>query len=93
MDVLYDPHLLDRLRERQIPLDWPRDIIEHADERYRDGVTRVCVALAKRWYKGEEREMAVSYVEEGADYRAITIHPLQRHQKQNRLRIGRWIKL
>lgn len=38
--------------------------------------------------KGEERELAASYVEEGADYRAITIHPLQRHQKQNRLKTG-----
>jgi hypothetical protein len=93
MAVVYDPHLEERLRERHIPETWPREIIETATERYRDTVTGVYVAIGKRWYKGKEREMAVSYVEQGTDRKAITIHPIQANQKQNRIAKGRWVKV
>lgn len=93
MVVVYDPHLQERLRERCIPEAWPREIIETSTERYRDTTTGVYVALGKRWYKGKEREMVVSYVEQGADCKAITIHPIQASQKRNRIEKGRWVKV
>jgi hypothetical protein len=37
--------------------------------------------------------MAVSYVEQGTDRKAITIHPIQANQKQNRIAKGRWVKV
>jgi hypothetical protein len=55
--------------------------------------TRVYVSIGERWYKGKEREMVVSYVEEGSDYKAITIHPLEGNQKRNRINAGRWIRI
>ena len=92
MAVVYDPHLRERLRERHIPEAWPREVIENSTERYRDDATGVYIAIGKRLYKGKEREMAVSYVEQGADCRAITIHPIQANQKRNRIEKGRWVK-
>jgi len=93
MAVVYDPHLKERLRERHIPEAWPREIIEMATERYRDTITDVYVAIDKRWYKVKEREMAVSYVEQGIDRKAITIHPIQANQKRSRVEKGRWVKV
>ena len=92
MAVAYDPHLRERWKERRIPESWPREIIEQSEERYYDEATGVYVSIGKRWYKGEEREMAVSYVKEGSDYKAITIHPIADKQKQNRIDAGRWVR-
>lgn len=93
MAVIYDDHLKERLKERRIPEAWPREIIEQPEERYRDTLTGVYVAVAKRWYKGREREIAVSYVEQDQGYKAITIHPIRSEQKRNRVDRGRWVKV
>lgn len=92
MAVVYDPHLAERLKERHIPSEWPREIIENPQERYRDRVTGVYIAVGKRYYKGKDREMAVSYVQEDADQRAITVHPIRPNQKRNRIDRKRWCR-
>lgn len=91
MPTFYDPHLRRRLREREIPHDWPRDIIEGASERYRDTATGLSVAVANRFFRGRRREMAVVYIEREGNWYAITIHPLGANQKRSRILAGRWI--
>ena len=92
MAIVYDPHLKERLQERNIPEGWPREIVGDPEELYRDTLTDVYIAIGKRRYKGKEREIAVSYVKRDDDTLIITIHPIRPEQKRNRVERGRWIK-
>ena len=85
MAVVYDPHLKERLRERKIPEEWPKEIVSKPAEVYRDTRTNVYVAIGRRRYKGKGRKMAVSYVKRGDDILIITIHPIRPAQKRNRM--------
>jgi len=91
MATFYDPHLRRRLREREIPEDWPRDIIESTSERYRDAATGLRIAVASRFFRGKLREMAVVYAERAGGWHAITIHPISLSQKRARIVAGRWV--
>jgi hypothetical protein len=90
--IVYDSHLKERLQERNIPQEWPREIVEQPEEVYQDTLTDVYIAIGKRQYKGKEREMAVSYIKREAETLIITIHPVRPAQKRNRVERGRWIK-
>jgi len=92
MEIQYDPHLVERLSERNIPEDWPRDIILNSTEHYFDQMTGLHIVIESRQYKGREREMAVSYTKSDSEIKAITIHPLGARQKENRVQSGRWSK-
>jgi len=93
MDIVYDSHLLDRLKERNIPEEWPREIIAQADIHYHDKMTGNYVALKRISFKGKERYVAVVYTIAGSRVKAITAHPLQENQKESRVKSGRWIEV
>ena len=92
MKIEHDPHRLERLKEREIPEAWPREIIEQSSEHVRDLATDpLIIAVDRRWYKGKKRELAISYVKIESGCKAITIHPITLRQKRNRMRTGRWV--
>ncbi len=90
--IRYSNHLRFRLGIRNIPYDLAKDIYNYSTEHYYDTITKYYIAVDTVKYKRKHREMAVIYKEKMEIIEIITIHPLKRGQKENRLRRGRWIK-
>jgi dsDNA-specific endonuclease/ATPase MutS2 len=89
--ILYADHLRLRLALRQVPEQLPRRIYLRAKERFFDINTRHQVAVARARYAGKMKEMAVSFEDDGEIVTLITIHPLKKQQKTNRINARRWI--
>jgi len=91
--IVYSPHLIFRLKLREIPYFLPRRIYQTSKERYFDTETQKKIAVGKARYKNKLREMAVIYEEMNDQIILITVHPLKKYQKLNRIKSGRWQKL
>jgi hypothetical protein len=91
--IVYSPHLIFRLKLREIPYFLPRKIYQTSKEHYFDTETQKKIAVGKTRYKNKLREMAVIYEEMNDQIILITIHPLKKYQKLNRIKLGRWQKL
>jgi hypothetical protein len=91
--IVYSPHLIFRLKLREIPYFLPRKIYQTSKEHYFDTETQKKIAVVKTRYKNKLREMAVIYEEMNDQIILITIHPLKKYQKLNRIKLGRWQKL
>ena len=91
--IVCSPDLIFRLKLREIPYFLPRKIYQTSKEHYFDTETQKKVAVGKIRYKNKLREMAVIYEEMNDQIILITVHPLKKYQKLNRIKSGRWQKL
>ena len=91
--IIYSPHLILRLKLREIPYYLPKKIYQTSGEHYFDKETLKRVAIKKVKFKNKLREMAVIYEEINNQIYLITIHPLKNYQKISRIKLGRWQKL
>lgn len=69
-----------------------RKIYETAQEKYFDTDTNKRIATKRVIYHNKMREMAVVFEPIRTGVGLITIHPLKKHQKENRIQSGRWRK-
>lgn len=92
MKILLRPHLKIRLKERNIPQDYPNKIVSTPDEKYFDTATNHKIAVKKLIYNEKTRPMAVAYDIIGEDLQIITIHPTTDQEIKNKLKRKRWIK-
>jgi len=93
MKITYCKHLENRLILRKIPRDLPLKVFQEADERFINGETGNYIAVKKGEYFGKERDMMVAYDEKVGGIEIITIHPLKKEQKENRIKSGRRRKI
>ena len=93
MNIIYSKHIQVRLDLRKIDHDLPRQIFEEAKERFSDAETGHTIVVEKALINEKERDVMVAYTFEGEDVKLLTIHPLQKGQKENRIKSGRWRKL
>lgn len=91
--VRYSKHLQSRLALRKIPDELPANIYRDANERFNDKQTGYMVAVKQVQIYGHQREVMIAYEEQGEAVVIITVHPLKKGQKENRITIGRWVKL
>jgi hypothetical protein len=91
-EITYSDHLKFRLKIREINNNIPKLIFENSKEHYYDSLTGYNVCVSEINYKGKQREMVVVYEETTSKIKLITIHPLQLHEKLNKLNSGRWQK-
>lgn len=91
LELLYSSHLKNRLRLRNIRDSLPREIIETASGHFLDSETRYYVAVKMVNLHGKMRDVMVAYALERECIKVITIHPMKRGQKNNRIESGRWI--
>ncbi len=91
--IIYSPHLILRLKLREIPYFLPKKIYQISKKHYFDKETLRRVAIKKVKFKKKIREMAVIYEEINDQINLITIHPLKDYQKISRIKSGRWQKL
>lgn len=81
-----------RLKERNIPQDYPSKIVSSSDKKYFDTATNHKIAVKKLEYNGKVRPMAVAYDIIGNDLQIITVHPTTNQEIKNKLTRERWIK-
>lgn len=92
MKLLLRPHLIIRLKERNIPQDYPSKIVSDPDDKYFDTATSHQIAVKKLEYNEKTRSMAVAYDIIGEDLQIITIHPTTEQEIRNKLERKRWVK-
>lgn len=92
MKIILKPHLKIRLKQRQIPQNYPTKILTKPDERYFDTLSGRQIAIRKLKYKDKLRPMMVAYDIIEKDLQIITMHPENNREIENRIKKGRWIK-
>lgn len=92
MRILLRAHLKIRLKERNIPQDYPIKIVSNPDEKYFDTATNHQIAVKKLKYNEKVRLMAVAYDIIGESTQVITVHPTTDQEIKNKLKRERWIE-
>ena len=90
MQIIYSQHIENRLRLRRIEYDLPKTVFEQATERYFDNETRYYIAVGRAVLYNKVRDIMVAYDIVGENVTLLTIHPLKKGQKENRIESGRW---
>ncbi len=93
MKIVYSEHLARRLVIRRIPEELPKIIFNDYDEKYFDCETGNFVLIKKVEFLQKIRDMMVVYQEKEDRVEIITIHPLKKFQKENRIETGRWKRI
>ena len=93
MEIKYSGHLKRRLILRRIPEELPKIIFNEYDEKYFDNETENFVLIKKVEFLKRTRDMMIVYGEGEGKIEIITIHPLKKFQKDNRIKTGRWKKI
>ncbi len=71
----------------------PEIIFNEYDEKYFDYETGNFVLIKKVEFLQKTRDMMIVYEEEHDRVEIITIHPLKKFQKENRIKTGRWKRI
>ena len=93
MEVRYSKHLMVRLEMRGIPYELPRIIYDRAKRKFYDTQSNLEIAVLRTKYFSKFHDITVAYRKYQDYILLITIHPLKRHQVENRIRSGRWKQL
>jgi len=93
MEIEYSSHLRQRLSLRKIPCELPKMILKGFDEKYFDSETKNLIAIKKVEYFEKKRDIMIAYKEKKQKVVILTIHPLKKSQKDNRIKNNRWKKL
>jgi len=91
--IVYSEHLKRRLAIRRIPIELPEIIFNEYDEKYFDYATGNFVLIKKVEFLQKPRDMMIVYEEEHDKVEIITIPPLKKFQKENRIKTGRWKRI
>lgn len=92
MKIVYRPHLKIRLKQREIPFDYPKRIVEQPNQEYFDEFTKRNVAIKKLFLEEKMRNIVVAYDIIKNTIEIITIHVISDEEIGNKVRSGRWIK-
>lgn len=91
MEIHYSQHFLERQHLRNFAQGLAEEVFSHADEHFYDSLTSNYIAVKRRCYSGDEKDLALAYLKVGQDVIFITIHPLKEGQKERRIQSRRWI--
>ncbi|MGB9904844.1 MAG: hypothetical protein ACPLQO_09300 [Desulfotomaculales bacterium] len=92
LEIIYSKHFLNRKKLREISNGLAETILNHADEHYKDTQTGYFVAVKSANFQGKTRELALTYEKSENKITIITLHPLKKGQKENRIKTRRWVK-
>jgi|SRR3989338_11189131 len=92
MKIIIRPHLKLRLKQREIPQNYPRMILDKPGDKYYDNQTDHLIAIKPLKYYGKTRPMVAAYDIIGENIQVITVHPTSEKEIKNRVKNGRWIK-
>lgn len=92
MKIVIRPHLKLRLKQREIPQDYPSKILSKPTNKYFDNETGHFIAIRSLKYYGKTRPMVVVYDTIDSEIQAVTVYPSNNQEIKNRLSSGRWAK-
>ena len=75
-EIHYTSHLKYRMKVRNVPENFPKEVYNGAKEKYYDRETLHYIAVKEAFYRGKTREVIVVYDERPKRIEIITIHPL-----------------
>lgn len=90
MKIVYRPHLKIRLKQREIPFNFPKQIIESPDKKYFDMLTKRYIAIKKLYFEEKLRNIVVAYDIIKNKIEIVTIHVISDKEIENKLGAGRW---
>lgn len=90
MKIVYKPHLLIRLKEREFPQEYPRRVIQFPDQEYFDTFAKRYIAIKQLSFAGRLRNIVVAYDIIKESKEVITIHVISSKEIKNKLNSGRW---
>jgi len=93
LKIKYSKHLEQRLSLRKIKYDLPKKIFNQSHERFIDEETKHFIAITEIELYNKLREVMVAYIVDQDVANLLTIHPLKKGQKENRIKTGRWRKI
>ncbi|MBI3282533.1 hypothetical protein HYZ70_00470, partial [Candidatus Curtissbacteria bacterium] len=73
MKIILRPHLKLRLKQREIPQNYPSKILTKPENRYFDNETGHFIAVRPLKYYGRTRPMVVAYDTINSEIQAITV--------------------
>ena len=85
-------HLEERLELRRIPRDLPEQVIRRPERTFTDMATGYSIVVSHVPYRGASRLMMVVFEETDREMIAVTMHPLDEHDVQSKVRSGRWVE-
>jgi len=91
LEITYSKHLLERKKLRKIPNGLPETIFNQADGHYKDTQTGYSIAVKSTSFQKKTRELALTYEKVENKIILITLHPLKKGQKENRIKTKRWV--
>ena len=89
--IIYSEHLKRRLKKRDIPEDYPSQVINNAEETYKDVVSGYEIYILSLPHKGTIRKMVTACDRINETLVAATIYPISEGKLANRKEAGRWI--
>ena len=92
MKIVYRPHLKIRLKQRNIPFNYPKQIIESPEKEYFDTLAKRNIAIKKLLLEGKLRNMIVAYDKIRNNIEIVTIHVISNKEIWNKVKTGRWRK-
>ena len=92
MKIVLQPHLKIRLKQREIPPDYPSQIFSQPDNQYLDTLSNHQIAVKKLKYNGKLRPMAIAYDIIKYEIQIITVYPVTDQEISNRIKRRRWIR-
>lgn len=92
MKIILISHLKIRLKERKIPQNYTKTIIQYSEQEYKDVDTGYNIAVKTMEYNGKLRPMVVAYAIIESEVQAITVYPTSRQEIENKIKRVRWIK-
>lgn len=92
MKIVYKLHLKIRLKQREIPIDYPRQIIEFPEQEYFDTLAKRNIAIKKLYFEGKLRNIVVAYDIIKDRIEIVTVHIISSKEIENKVRVGRWRK-
>lgn len=90
--IILQPHLKIRLKQREIPQNYPSKILVKPESSYFDNLTGHLIAIRKLKYNKALRPMVVAYDIIDDEIQIITIYPITNQEINNRVQRKRWIK-
>ena len=92
MKIVYRQHLKIRLKEREIPFDYPKQILESPEREYFDTQAARNIAIKNLLFKGLLRNIVIAYDIIDDRIEIVTIHVISDKEIKSKLESGRWEK-
>jgi hypothetical protein len=80
------------MKLRNIPEGMAEEIVLQSNEYYQDIETGYLIAVKPVSLQGKNRNVAVTFERRGDKLILITLHPLKKGQKENRIKSKRWVR-